>query len=74
MEANEIIKSALSLPHNVRASLAELLLESLDYEEDFPVSKEWQKEINRRCQEIDAGQVALIDGEEGLSQLRKKYL
>jgi len=73
-EINEIIKSAMSLPSNLRASVAEMLLESLDYEDDFPVSKEWLNEIERRCKEIDEGKVELISGDEGLSQLRKKYL
>jgi len=34
------------LPPNTRASLAELLLESLDHEEDFPVPDEWLDEIS----------------------------
>lgn len=74
IEVKDIIKSAMSLPPNLRASVAEILLESLDFEEDFPVSNEWLNEINRRCREIDEGKVELIAGEEGLSLLRKKYV
>jgi hypothetical protein len=74
IEVNEIVKSAMSLPSNFRASIAEMLLESLDFEEDFPVSNEWMDEIEKRCKEIDERKVEIISGDEGLSQLRKKYL
>ncbi len=72
-EIKDIIESAMSLPPNLRASIAEILLESLDFEENFPVSNEWLDEINRRCREIDQGKVRLMAGEEALAQLRKKY-
>jgi len=74
IEVNEIVKSAMSRPSNFRASIAEMLLESLDFEEDFPVSNEWMDEIEKRCKEIDERKVEIISGDEGLSQLRKKYL
>jgi hypothetical protein len=74
LEVKEIIKNAMSLPTNLRASLAEILLESLDFEDDFPVNDEWMIEIEKRCQEIDEGKIELIEGEYGLSQLRAKYL
>ncbi|MCU0644113.1 MAG: addiction module protein [bacterium] len=72
-EVKEIIKSAISLPSNLRASLAELLLESLDFEDDFPVSDDWINEIEKRCDEIDGKKIELIEGEYGLSQLRARY-
>jgi len=73
LEFKEIIKNAITLPTNLRASLAEILLESLDFEDDFPVSNDWMNEIEKRCYEIDEGRVALIEGEYGLSQLQAKY-
>lgn len=69
----DIIDSMLALPVNSRAYLAEVLLESLDFEEDFPIGDEWMKEIKKRCQEIDEGKVELISGSEGLAKLQKKY-
>ncbi|MEK6679361.1 MAG: addiction module protein [Nitrospirota bacterium] len=69
----DIAESILTLPANSRAYLAEVLLESLDFEEDFPINEEWMKEIKRRCQEIDEGKVELISGKEGLAQLQRKY-
>ena len=69
----DIVDDILKLPANSRAYLVEILLESLDFEEDFPVNDEWMKEIKRRCQEIDEGKVEMISGEEGLAQLQRKY-
>ncbi|GEM19652.1 addiction module antitoxin RelB [Nitrosococcus oceani] len=72
-DIEEIAEKALKLPSTARASLAELLLESLDYEEDFLISDEWMKEIQKRCREIDEGKVQLISAENALVQLQKKY-
>lgn len=72
-EIEDIIKKVFELPPNTRASLAELLLESLDHEEDFLVSDDWMNEIHRRCDAIDAGEVSLIDADEALAKLQQKY-
>ena len=69
---DDIVDSIFELPANSRAYLAEILLESLDYEEDFSINEEWREEIKRRCKEIDEGKVKLISGDEGLSQLQLK--
>jgi len=61
-KAKTIINNALKLPSDIRALLAEKLLESLDYEEPFELSQEWKAEIERRCQDIDDGVVQLIPG------------
>jgi hypothetical protein len=47
----------MALPSESRAYLAERLLETLDFEEDFAVSDVWLKEISKRCQELDVGKV-----------------
>ena len=69
----EVVDSVLSLPVKSRAYLAEALLESLDFEEDFLISEEWMNEIKKRCHEIDKGEVELIAGEEALLDLQRKY-
>jgi len=48
------------------------LLESLDYEEDFIVSEEWQQEIQKRCKDIDADPSLLIDGEQFMAELNQR--
>jgi len=72
-EIEYVANKALCFSLSARAYLAELLLESIDFEDDFIISKEWIDEIHRRCEEIDNGKVELLDGEESLSELRKKY-
>jgi len=69
----KIIEDAMQLESTTRAFVAESLLESLDFEEDFPISEEWGKEIRRRCEEIDSGKAVLVDGDTVLSKLRNKY-
>ncbi len=73
-EVANIAEKALSLSTPARAYIAEVLLESLDYEEDFPVSEDWLNEIRRRCREIDNGKAELIPGETVLRNLSEKYL
>jgi putative addiction module component (TIGR02574 family) len=69
----DIIDEALTLPSNSRAYIAEVLLESLDFEEDITVDDAWRAEIEKRCREIDAGEVELIAGEEAMANLRNRF-
>ncbi|MCA9469480.1 MAG: addiction module protein [Nitrospira sp.] len=69
----KIIDEAMKLEPTTRAFVVESLLESLDFEEDFSLSEEWTQEIRRRCEEIDSGKTALVDGETVLSNLHNKY-
>ncbi len=57
----------LYLPTPSRAFVAEKLLESLDYEEDFVISDKWLAEIRRRVAAIDAGQIQMIPAEKVFS-------
>jgi putative addiction module component (TIGR02574 family) len=63
-DAIQILESALSLPQQARAFLAEKLIESLDTDVDFYLSEEWRKEISRRCAQIDQGEVSLVASDE----------
>ena len=72
-DIQDITERALKLLPGARAYIAETLLESLDFEADFPISKEWIAEIRKRCREIDKGKTKLVPGEEALSCLHKKY-
>lgn len=71
--AKKILDEAMQLEPTVRAFIAESLLESLDFEEDFPVSQEWLEEIRRRCDEIDSGKSKLLESETVINELRMKY-
>ena len=72
-EVQSITEKALRLSPSARAYIAEALLESLDFEEDFPISDEWITEIQRRCHEIGNGDVELVSGENAMKRLREKH-
>ena len=73
VDIENIVEDILKLPPTTRAYLAEMLLQSLDYEEDFSISEEWMNEIHRRCHEINEEQIQLVNAEDALAQLQKKY-
>lgn len=74
MNIEILTEQALKLAPAERAQIAEILLESLDYEEDFAVSEAWRQEIQKRCQEIDDDPSLLIDGEKIMDKLKQRYL
>lgn len=69
----KLINEVLNLPHEIKAYLAEKLLENLDTETDADISPEWQKEIERRCAEIDSGLAVLKDSDEVFKDAFKKF-
>jgi len=74
MNIETVANQALKLNVNARAYLAQVLLESLDYEEEVIVSSQWREEIKKRCQEIKNSPEILIDGKSFLSALKEPYL
>ena len=69
LPAEKIISEALRLPRRIRAIVAECLIESLDFEEPVELSPEWLDEIEKRCREIDEGEVELEDADKVFSKL-----
>ena len=67
-----VMKQALELPSQVRAFIAEKLLESLDFEEPFDLSSEWKDEITRRCRQIDEGEVQLTPADRVFTEAAKR--
>jgi hypothetical protein len=53
----ELFNKAADLPEEDRATLAGLLIESLDTEIDEGVEEAWQVEVQRRLSELDSGSV-----------------
>ena len=74
MNIETITEQALKLEPALRAHIAEILLESLDYEEDFLVSEAWLQEIQNRCKEINTNPSLLINGEQFMIELKQRYL
>jgi putative addiction module component (TIGR02574 family) len=71
-EIEHVMKQALELPSQARALIAEKLLESLDFEEPFDLNSEWRDEIERRCREIDEGDVQLTAGDKVFTEALKR--
>jgi hypothetical protein len=53
----ELLRQAAELDEHDRATLAGLLLESLEHEDDADVEAAWKEEIARRLAELDADRV-----------------
>ena len=71
MTLEQIVDEALGLPSEARALLADRLVESLDPAEDGYVRQLWIAETMRRRNEVRAGLVLAMPGEEGLAQVRR---
>ena len=59
-EIRELFREALELTDNDRATLAGLLIESLEGPEDPDVEIAWAAETERRWKEIESGSVKTI--------------
>lgn len=59
----------MELEDNDRATLAGLLIESLEGPEDPDVERAWADEVERRWQEIESGKVKTIPWEEVKARL-----
>ncbi len=70
LSVEEIAEEALSLPSEARALLADRLVESLDPAEDRDIKPLWEAEARRRLEDIRAGRVQAIPGDEALARVR----
>jgi putative addiction module component (TIGR02574 family) len=68
-EVAELLKKALALPAEARAALAGSLPDSLDGTVDASAEEEWNQEIARRIEELDAGKVKPIPWAEARRQV-----
>jgi putative addiction module component (TIGR02574 family) len=70
--AEQIVAEAMELPSQMRAFVAEKLIESLDLEPEEELSPEWNAELDRRCREVDDGTVELIPATDVFAKLYAK--
>lgn len=56
----ELFKKALGMPPNERITFAELILASLDHEED-EIRNSWIDEVNDRIKAVNEGRAKLLD-------------
>lgn len=67
---NDVFRAAAELSEHDRATLAGLLIDSLEAEPDHEVEPAWTAEIERRVQELTAGTVQTVPWE----QVRQRLL
>jgi putative addiction module component (TIGR02574 family) len=60
MEADELLRQALSLPDKERADLASSLIDSLDPTVDAEAELAWQEEVARRLSDVESGRVKTV--------------
>lgn len=66
----QLVSQAMTLPGELRARLAELLVESLDADDFGAIEKAWNLEAKRRRDEVRSGKVEPIPGDEALQNVR----
>jgi hypothetical protein len=66
----QLAEQAMNLPGESRARLADLLVESLDADALTDIDRLWLSEAKRRRDEVRAGNVKTIPGEEALRSVR----
>ena len=69
-DLKQLIREAVELSDADRATLAGVMLESLDPQPTPEVKAAWSREIERRVREIDEGSVELLDWEDVRKELR----
>jgi len=70
---DRIIDEALSLPSNIRLSLVERLLTSLNLPIDKEINRLWAEEAERRVSQIEGGKAKVVPGEEVFAKIRAKH-
>jgi putative addiction module component (TIGR02574 family) len=63
-EADDLLKKALTLPANERATLAGSLIDSLEEVDEASAQNAWNDEIARRIEELDSGKAKTISWDE----------
>lgn len=69
--AEKILFDAMWLSTELRAFIAEKLIESLDAPDALPLSEQWRQELRRRCAEIDQGAAEIREASEVFARAYK---
>jgi putative addiction module component (TIGR02574 family) len=67
-----LLQAALHLPADARARLVDELLISLHEQQDDAWLTAWQEESARRWEQLEAGQVKTVSGDEAIATLRER--
>jgi len=68
----KLTEELLSLPCEDRIRIVERLLESLNAPADDEIEQAWAVEVERRLDELNAGKVRSIPGEEVFADIRQR--
>jgi putative addiction module component (TIGR02574 family) len=71
-DLKDVFREAFELPEEQRATLAGLLIESLEAPPEADVEEAWAQEAERRWHEIESGAVRTISWEEVRAKLFKR--
>ncbi len=71
-DLKDVFRAAFELPESQRATLAGLLIESLEPAPEPDVEEAWAQEAERRWHEIEAGAVRTIPWEEVRAKLFRR--
>ncbi len=72
MKTKELIAEAVSLPVEERALLVDSLLSSLNTPE-FSIDQQWIKVAKDRLQQLKAGEVTAVSGEEVFKKIAARF-
>jgi hypothetical protein len=67
----QLTEEILALPSELRALLADRLVESLEFDTDPAIQAVWVTEAKRRRDEVRNGSIQPISGEDALAQVRR---
>jgi Putative addiction module component len=67
----QLTEEILSLPSELRALLADKLVENLEFDTDPAIQAVWVTEAKRRRDEVRSGSIQPIPGEDALAQVRR---
>jgi len=70
---DRVIEEALSLPADIRLSLVEKLLTSLNLPIDEEIDRLWAEEAERRVSQIEEGKIKMVPGGEVFARIRAKH-
>ena len=71
--AQKILQDALALPSNLRANLADKLLESLNSPTQKKLDLFWGKEAEKRLKELRTGKASTIPANMVFEEIRNRY-
>ncbi len=71
MSILELKSEMMKLPAEVRAELAEELVESLEISKDEPIQREWIDEAVRRRDDVRSGEVKTVSCDQVFAEVRE---